>query len=67
MMECYNRGVQFGIGVMCVVQMRELSLAIMLVLVGFAMVIFGKQVLQFIGIILMSLSIGGGVMADLKK
>lgn len=49
------------------VRIQELALAIILAVVGFLMAVLGKQFVQFIGIILMSLSIGGAVMADLKK
>lgn len=47
--------------------MGELALAVLLVLVGFFMVVLGQQLMQFIGIVLMSLAIGGAVTADLRK
>lgn len=47
--------------------MAEVGFAIILVIVGFLMIILGQQLMQFLGIILMSLAIGGGVFADLRK
>lgn len=47
--------------------MAELGLAVLLAIVGFLLVVLGKQVVQFVGIVLMVLSIGGAVTADLRK
>lgn len=48
-------------------RMGEVLFACLLAIVGFVMIVIGQQLVQFLGILVISAGIGGAVAADLRK
>lgn len=48
-------------------RMGETLVAALLVIIGFVVVVIGQPLMQFLGIVVISLGIGGALFADLRK
>jgi hypothetical protein len=47
--------------------MGETLVAALLVIVGFIVVVIGQPLVQFLGIVVIALGVGGALFADLRK